>query len=104
MANSTETAEFRAVPATAGVRISRAKLKRAAIGLILVAGVFGGIDYGRYYWADGRYLVSTDDAYVDAHSALISPKVSGYISQVPVEDNQQVKAGQVIALIDPRDY
>jgi membrane fusion protein, multidrug efflux system len=61
-------------------------------------------DYGRYYWTTGRYLVSTDDAYVDVHSAMISPKVSGYISDVPVNDNQPVKAGQVIARIDPRDY
>jgi len=52
----------------------------------------------------GRFLVSTDDAYVQAHSVLISPKVSGYISEVPVDDNQAVKAGQVIARIDPRDY
>jgi membrane fusion protein, multidrug efflux system len=35
---------------------------------------------------------------------LISPKVSGYIAAVPVDDNQKVKAGQVIARIDPRDY
>jgi membrane fusion protein (multidrug efflux system) len=48
--------------------------------------------------------VSTDDAYVQAHSVLISPKVSGYIFEVPVDDNQSVKAGQVLARIDPRDY
>ena len=52
----------------------------------------------------GQFLVSTDDAYVQAHSVLISPKVSGYISEVPVDDNQAVKAGQVLARIDPRDY
>jgi membrane fusion protein (multidrug efflux system) len=62
------------------------------------------VEYGHYYWTTGRYLVTTDDAYVDAHSVLISPKVSGYIAQVPVNDNQPVKAGQVIARIDPRDY
>jgi membrane fusion protein (multidrug efflux system) len=60
--------------------------------------------YGNYYWTIGRFLVSTDDAYVQAHSVLISPKVSGYISEVPVDDNQAVKSGQVIARIDPRDY
>jgi membrane fusion protein (multidrug efflux system) len=48
--------------------------------------------------------VTTDDAYVDAHSVLIAPKVSGYISQVPVFDNAKVKTGQIIARIDPRDY
>ena len=35
---------------------------------------------------------------------MISPKVSGYISEVPVDDNQPVKAGAVLARIDPRDY
>ncbi len=60
--------------------------------------------YGDYYWTTGRFLVSTDDAYVQAHSVVISPKVSGYISEVPVDDNQVVTAGQVLARIDPRDY
>jgi membrane fusion protein (multidrug efflux system) len=48
--------------------------------------------------------VSTDDAYVQAHSVLISPKVSGYISEVPVDDNQSVQADEILARIDPRDY
>src|SRR3984893_18849939 len=60
--------------------------------------------YGSYYWTTGRFLVSTDDAYVQAHSVLISPKVSGYSSEVPVDDNDMVKVGQVLARIDPRDY
>jgi membrane fusion protein, multidrug efflux system len=48
--------------------------------------------YGDYYWKTGRFLISTDDAYVQAHSVLISPKVSGYISEVPVYDNDTVEA------------
>jgi membrane fusion protein, multidrug efflux system len=60
--------------------------------------------FGWQYWTVGRFEVSTDDAYVQAHSVLISPKVSGYISEVPVDDNQSVKAGEVLARIDPRDY
>jgi membrane fusion protein (multidrug efflux system) len=59
---------------------------------------------GVYYWKTGRFLGSTDDAYIQAHSVMISPKVSGYISKVPVDDNQPVKAGAVLARIDPRDY
>jgi len=83
---------------------SRWSLKQLLIAggaLMFVAAAAG---YGNYYWTIGRFLVSTDDAYVQAHSVLISPKVSGYISEVPVDDNQAVKAGQVIARIDPRDY
>lgn len=71
----------------------------AALLLLIVAGL-----YGRYWWTTGRFLISTDDAYVRAHSVLISPKVSGYIAEVPVDDNQPVRAGAVLARIDPGDY
>jgi membrane fusion protein (multidrug efflux system) len=70
-------------------------------GLLLIA---GAAYYGNYYWRTGQFLVSTDDAYVEAHSVLISPKVPGYLSEAPVDDNQPVKAGAVLARIDPRDY
>jgi membrane fusion protein, multidrug efflux system len=71
-----------------------------AAGLLLLVVAL----YADYYWTTGRFLVSTDDAYVPAHSVLISPRISGYISAVPVDDNQRVRAGEVLARIDPRDY
>jgi len=46
----------------------------------------------------------TDDAYVTAHYSVIAPRVSGQVQTVDVEDNQPVKAGQVLATLDPRDY
>ena len=49
-------------------------------------------------------MVATDDAYVQADNTLIAPRVPGYISAVLVADNQPVKAGQVLASIDDRDY
>jgi membrane fusion protein, multidrug efflux system len=48
--------------------------------------------------------VWTDDAYVAVHYASIAPRVSGKVWTVPVDDNQEVKAGQVLATLDPRDY
>jgi membrane fusion protein, multidrug efflux system len=81
------------------LRLRTALEAAGVIALLVVAGF-----YGDDYWTTGRFLVSTDDAYVQAHSVLISPKVSGYISEVPVDDNQSVKAGAVLARIDPRDY
>jgi membrane fusion protein, multidrug efflux system len=64
----------------------------------------GGLWYGWDYWTVGQYLVSTDDAYVKADNTTIAPKVSGYLREVLVGDNEPVKAGQVLARIDERDY
>lgn len=60
--------------------------------------------YGWRYWTVGRFEESTDDAYVQADSTIVAPKVSGYLSEVLVDDNQPVKAGQLLARIDDRDY
>jgi membrane fusion protein (multidrug efflux system) len=67
-------------------------------------GVAGAADFGGHYLTVGRYLETTDDAYVKADSTIIAPKVSGYISQVLVADNEPVKAGQMLARIDDRDF
>ena len=74
-----------------------------ALGVAALVIVTAGI-YGRYYWTVGRFLESTDDAYVQADSTIVAPKVSGYLSEVLVADNQPVKAGQALAKIDDRDY
>jgi membrane fusion protein, multidrug efflux system len=71
------------------------------IALFLIAAAAA---YGSYYWVVGRFLESTDDAYVQADSTIVAPKVSGYLSQVLVEDNQPVKSDQPLAKIDDRDY
>jgi len=73
-----------------------------AAGLLAVLGVGGW--YGNYWWTAGRYLVSTDDAYVGAKNTTLSAKVSGYVTFVLVEDNAPVHAGDVIAKIDDGDY
>jgi membrane fusion protein, multidrug efflux system len=73
------------------------------LGLTLIA-LCSGLAFGRYYWKTGRFLESTDDAYVQADSTIVAPKVSGYLSAVLVDDNQAVKAGQLLARIDDRDY
>ena len=56
------------------------------------------------YETHGKYIESTNDAYVRADAVTISPKVSGYVEQVFVSDNQDVKAGAPLVRIDPRDY
>ena len=79
-------------------------LRRILLGSAAAVVVVAAAGYGGYWFKTGRYLESTNDAYVQADYTTIAPKVSGYIAAVKVEDNQPVKAGQVLAVIDDRDY
>jgi membrane fusion protein (multidrug efflux system) len=91
-------------PSTAPKAKRRLGRKALALGAVLIAALAGGGWYGNYYWTAGRYLVSTDDAYVGAKNTTLSAKVSGYVDAVLVEDNAHVRAGDVIAKIDDGDY
>jgi membrane fusion protein (multidrug efflux system) len=103
-----------AIPATAleGVlpaaptRVGRQKLNVRKLLLMGAAAIAlaGASWYGYDYWTVGQYLVSTDDAYVKADNTTIAPKVSGYLNRVLVADNEHVKAGQMLARIDDRDF
>jgi membrane fusion protein (multidrug efflux system) len=90
--------------AKTSLRPSRQAIRRAALALAVALGVAGAVDFGHYYLTTGRYLEATDDAYVKADSTIIAPKVSGYIAEVLVADNEPVKAGQFLARIDDRDF
>src|SRR6266852_6182292 len=82
----------------------KSKLRRLLTAGTAVALLAGAAWYGWDYWTVGRYLVSTDDAYVKADNTTIAPKVSGYLSAVLVGDNERVKAGKTQARIDDRDF
>jgi membrane fusion protein (multidrug efflux system) len=71
----------------------------AAVIVLLIAAVVG-----IRYWLYARSHESTDDAFIDAHITAVSPKVSGYIAKIHVQSNQQVKKGDLLLEIDPRDY
>jgi membrane fusion protein, multidrug efflux system len=86
------------------LRPSWQAIKRAALALALSLGVAAAAGFGCGYLTTGRYLETTDDAYIKADSTIISPKVSGYIAEVLVGDNEPVKAGQLLARIDDRDF
>jgi membrane fusion protein, multidrug efflux system len=90
--------------AKSGLRPTRQTVKRTAIALALTAGIVSAAELGYSYLTTGRYLQTTDDAYVKADSTIVAPKVSGYIAEVAVTDNQPVKAGQLLARIDDRDF
>ncbi len=85
-------------------KTGRKLIKRAVIAAALLAGVAFAGDFGYRYWTVGRFIESTDDAYVKADFTTVAPKVAGYIKQVLVNDNDTVKAGQVLARIDDRDF
>src|SRR5665213_2704168 len=69
------------------------------LGLI-VAGFIAGIAW----YLHARHYESTDDAFIDGRPVLVSPQVTGSITRVNVTDNQIVKAGDLLATIDTRNY
>jgi membrane fusion protein (multidrug efflux system) len=86
------------------IRTSRRSPKGLALaGAALLAAVGGGW-YGYDWWTVGRFIESTDDAYVGGDVTVIAPKVAGFIAEVAVSDNQQVHAGDLLVKLDDRDY
>ncbi|BDA82752.1 hemolysin D [Aureimonas sp. SA4125] len=78
--------------------------KKFVLAAALLAALSGGAYFGHFYWTEGRFLVSTDDAYVGADMSIVSPKITGYVESVPVEENQVVRAGQPLVVIDAGDF
>ena len=89
--------EQRERPRTARPR----RLAALSLGALLLASVAGG---GYLYWNNASHYETTDDAFIAARQFSVAPKVAGYLTAVPVTDNQHIAAGQVIARIDDRDY
>jgi len=108
VAPATEAPEVPVQPAASTPVEAPARKKRSArsfllpiIGLALLG---AGAWYGYDYWTTGRFMISTDDAYVQADMAFISPKISGYVDQLKVSENQVVKAGDPLLVVDDGDY
>lgn len=79
-------------------------MKRSITFLILFS-VLAGVSWFGYSWfEERRHYESTDNAYLKANSVLITPKIEGYISKLNIDDNQAVKKGEVLAVIEPHDY
>ena len=81
-------------------RIAKNRIAVIISCALLIAGAVGGL---MYYFHAQRF-VSTDDAFIDGRTVSVSPQVTGTITNVRVTDNQLVKAGDLLAEIDPRDY
>jgi len=79
-------------------------MRSAALGFAFVVLVALGAGTGWYWWTAWRFQQSTDDAYIQSDITVISPKIEGYLKDVRVEENQQVTAGQVLFVVDDRDF
>ena len=86
-----------------------AKFKRPrSLKRLLLTGLSAGAllavaAYGTYWWNTGRFFQSTDDSYVGGNTTPISPHIAGFIAEIDVADNQEVKAGQLLIRLDDRD-
>ena len=84
------------------VRERRRRPARARWALLLV--LLAGAGAGASYWYVTRDQVSTDDAFTDGHAITVAPQVAGIVTVLNVNDNQSVRAGQVLLEIDQRAY
>ena len=96
---ATEPAQLAAAPTNKPARVKRLILLLLVAAVLVAATVFGV-----HWWTVGRFLESTDDAYVGGDVTVIGPKVPGYITELKVIDNQFVHAGDLLVKIDDRDY
>jgi len=90
-----------AAPVRSRVAVSR---RRLAITALCLAAIGGAFWYGHGWWVEGRFIETTDDAYVGGDVTEISPHVAGFVAALLVTDNQNVRAGQLIARLDRRDF
>jgi membrane fusion protein, multidrug efflux system len=88
-------------PVTSPPRAARRRVVIAAAGCLIA---LTAAWYGHRWWTVGRFIETTDDAYVGGEVTVIAPKVSGLIAQVVVTDNQPVHAGDLLVKLDDRDY
>ena len=84
-----------------GRRVRGRRVLLAAAGL---AALGGAVWLGHDWWARGRFIETTDDAYVGGDVTTIAPHVAGFVEAVVVTDNQRVRAGQTLLRLDPRDF
>ncbi len=82
----------------------RPKSSRRTVFIIMGVILLGLVIFGARKWWFGRSHVSTDNAQVDGHIVPVLPKVGGYVAEVRVVENQSVKAGDTLVVLDDRDY
>jgi membrane fusion protein, multidrug efflux system len=81
----------------------RSPTRRLLMAAGLIALIAAAV-WGARWWTVGRFIQGTDDAYLQADSMTVAPKVSGYVAEVLVGDNQTVAVGQPLVRLDSRQY
>ena len=103
---STIAIERTADAPTAGIATRKPRLSSNPLVLagLALALALGGAKYGTDWWAVGRFIESTDDAYAGGNVTAVSPHVAGFVAEIAAGDNQHVEAGQLLIRLDARDY
>ncbi len=99
----TQVAERTLSPAALTPPVRKRPVRRLLLVVAALAVLTGGAWYGWRWWTVGRYLQSTEDAYLGSDSVAVASRLAGYVGEVMVGDNQAVVAGQVLARLDDRD-
>lgn len=98
---------LRAAPGTAvapAAKPPRATRKRMILACLALVAFGVAAHFCWQWWTVGRFEEVTDDAFLQADKVVVAPKVGGFVADVFVTDNQPVKAGDIIARLDDRDY
>ena len=91
-------------PTAKAAPAKRSGLRRFVVPVVILAALGYGGKTAYDYFVEGRFLVSTDDAYVGALTSIIAAKATGHITEVPVVQNQVVHKGDLLVAIDDGDY
>ena len=91
-------------PSPRGAVAAKPKSSRRTVFMIMGVILLGLLIIGARKWWFGRSHVSTDNAQVDGHIVPVLPKVGGYVAEVRVAENQSVKAGDTLVVLDDRDF
>lgn len=98
----TKPGTLAATEQTTTVQTEKKKKSKVFLIVLILLLVFGGW-FGISKWNHAQHHAETDDAQIEANIAPIVPRVSGYVKQVLVKDNQQVKKGDTLVILDDRD-
>jgi membrane fusion protein, multidrug efflux system len=87
-----------------GRTFAKQALRRALLALLAAVFTVAGARFGQHWWIVGRFIETTDDAYVGGDVTPISPHGAGFVAEILVKDNDYVRAGQPLIRLDDRDF